>query len=274
MRGILIYDTAGKRRNEWFISRLIESAKIRGCELELVIYEDGVKEPLTPPPDFAIVRTIRPELNKMLEELGIVTFNNHVTSRVANDKWQTAVTARELGIEIMDTAPLGSDEADSFEYPLVLKAVDGHGGNEVFLVNNPEEARDIASANTDKRFILQRLCDEPGVDMRVYVMGEKIVAATKRISKTDFRSNFSLGGSAETDTPTNDMISTINKLHTALDFDFVGVDFIRNSGRWVLNEIEDVVGTRMLYSLTDIDAADKYIEYILGKLKENLCTTN
>ena len=75
-------------------------------------------------------------------------------------------------------------------------------------------------------------------------------------------------------TPTNDMISTINKLHTALDFDFVGVDFIRNGGRWVLNEIEDVVGTRMLYSLTDIDAADRYIEYILGKLKEKLCTTN
>ena len=274
MRGILVYDTAGQRRNEWFISRLIESAKIRGCELNLVIYEDGVKESLTPLPDFAIVRTIHPELNKMLEELGIVTFNNYVTSRVANDKWQTAITARELGIEIMDTVPMDSDEAGSFDYPLVLKAVDGHGGSEVFLVNNPEQARAIASADTDKRFILQKLCDEPGVDMRVYVMGEKIIAATKRISKNDFRSNFSLGGSAKTDTPTNDMISTINKLHTALDFDFVGVDFIRNGGRWVLNEIEDVVGTRMLYSLTDIDAADRYIEYILGKLKEKLCTTN
>ena len=274
MRGILVYDTAGQRRNEWFISRLIESAKIRGCELNLVIYEDGVKESLTPLPDFAIVRTIHPELNKMLEELGIVTFNNYVTSRVANDKWQTAITARELGIEIMDTVPMDSDEAGSFDYPLVLKAVDGHGGSEVFLVNNPEQARAIASADTDKRFILQKLCDEPGVDMRVYVMGEKIIAATKRISKNDFRSNFSLGGSAETDTPTNDMIFTINKLHTALDFDFVGVDFIRNGGRWVLNEIEDVVGTRMLYSLTDIDAADRYIEYILGKLKEKLCTTN
>ena len=63
------------------------------------------------------------------------------------------------------------------------------------------------------------------------------------------------------------MIKTINKLREALDFDFVGVDFIRHDGRWVLNEIEDVVGTRMIYALTDIDAADKYIDYILKNKK-------
>ena len=156
----------------------------------------------------------------------------------------------------------------------LLKAVDGHGGSEVFLVNNIQECKQLTSYNSNKRFILQKLCDEPGIDMRVYVMGEKIVAATKRISKTDFRSNFSLGGSAVIDTPTEDMITTISKLKKALDFDFVGIDFIRNGGKWILNEIEDVVGTRMLYSLTDIDAADRYIEYILDKVKEKLCTTN
>ena len=275
MRGILIYDKAGKRRNEWFISRLIESAKIRGCELRLVICEDGVDDAITPLPDFAIVRTICPELNKRLEELGVITFNNHATSRVANDKWQTALLARDLDVEIMDTILVDSDEdAKRLDYPLVWKAVDGHGGSEVFLVNNIEECKQLTSYNSNKRFILQKLCDEPGIDMRVYVMGEKIVAATKRISKTDFRSNFSLGGNAVIDTPTEDMITTISKLKKALDFDFVGIDFIRNGGKWILNEIEDVVGTRMLYSLTDIDAADRYIEYILDKVKEKLCTTN
>ena len=47
MKGILIYDEAGKRRNEWFIERLIESAKNRGCELELVIHPDETDEALT-----------------------------------------------------------------------------------------------------------------------------------------------------------------------------------------------------------------------------------
>ncbi len=270
MRGILIYDKVGKSRNEWFISRLIESAQSHGCELELVIFEEGADMALTPLPDFAIVRTINPEINKRLESLGIPTFNNYATSRVANDKWQTALLACELAIETMDTVFLcADDEPSNFIYPVVMKTVDGHGGNEVFLVKNAAECKRLISFLSGKSFILQKLCDEPGVDMRVYVMGDEIIAATKRTSKSDFRSNFSLGANAELDTATEDMKSTISKLRAALDFDFVGVDFIRNEGRWVLNEIEDVVGTRMIYALTDIDAADKYIDYILKSKKIN-----
>lgn len=275
MRGILIYDTVGKNRNEWFISRLIESAKARGCELDLAVYEDGIDKALSPLPDFAIVRTINPELNERLENMGVATFNNQRTSRVANDKWQTALLAHKLGIETMDTISIDNvDSVEHLNYPLVIKTVDGHGGSEVFLVKNHTECKHILSSTPNKRFIAQKLCDDPGVDMRVYVMGDDILAATTRTSKTDFRSNFSLGGSAMLDSPTEDMIHTISKLREALKFDFVGIDFIRHNGRWILNEIEDVVGTRMLYSLTELDAADRYIEYILNKLKENVCTTS
>ena len=99
-------------------------------------------------------------------------------------------------------------------------------------------------------------------------MGGSVVAATKRTSKVDFRSNFSLGGNAELDTPTAEMLSVIERLRNALHFDFVGIDFIRHNSEWALNEIEDVVGTRMLYSLTDIDAAEVYIRYVIDKVKQ------
>lgn len=270
MRGLLIYDKAGKARNEWFIKRLIESAKKRGCNLQLVILEDGVDEALTSLPDFAIIRTINPDLTKRLELLNIPTFNNYITSSVANDKWQTALLARNIGIDTMDTILLdSSSDLDALSYPLVFKTVDGHGGNEVFLVKNATECKQMMSIISNKRIIAQKLCDEPGIDMRVYVMGGNIIVATKRTSKSDFRSNFSLGGVAELATPTEDMVKTIDKLRHTLDFDFVGVDFIRNNGRWVLNEIEDVVGTRMIYSLTNIDAADKYVDYIVKSKKIN-----
>ena len=269
MRGLLIYDRAGEARNKWFIERLTEAAKDRGCALELVIYEDGIEKVLSPLPDFAIVRTIHPQLNKKLEELGVPTYNNSATSSVANDKWQTYLLAKEFGIEVMDTSLVINDsDVESLTYPVVIKAVDGHGGSEVFLAKNRAECKQALSLLRDKCVIAQSVCDEPGIDMRVYVMGNEVLAATKRTSRSDFRSNFSLGGSAELDIPTDDMIKTINKLRDRLGFDFVGVDFIRHNGRWVLNEIEDVVGTRMLYSLTDIDAADKYVEYIIHKVNE------
>lgn len=268
MRGLLIYDREGYQRNEWFICRMQEVSFSLGCNLELVIYEDDVEKSLSPLPDFAIVRTIHPELNEKLEKLGIPTYNNSTTSRIANDKWQTYLLARELGIEVMDTA-LVTDVCytSKLTYPTVIKTVDGHGGSEVFLAENADKCKQILSQLANRRVISQQLCNESGVDMRVYVMGDDIIAATKRTSKNDFRSNFSLGGNAEPDAPTKRMISIIKKLRQRLGFDFVGVDFIRHNGSWVLNEIEDVVGTRMLYSLTDIDAAALYISYIIEKTK-------
>ena len=273
MRGLLIYNRSGAERNGWFIDRLTECAKARGCELELMITNGDFDKRLCTHFDFAIVRTIDPRINQELEELGIPVFNNSKTSRVANDKWQTCLMAVREGIDVMDTVPLDPDEdVELLPYPIVIKSVDGHGGSEVFLANNAVECKQALSKLANTRAIAQRLCDDPGVDMRVYVMGDEIIAATKRTSKVDFRSNFSLGGDALLDTPTEDMLKTINKLRGALNFDFVGVDFIRHNGKWVLNEIEDAVGTRMLYSLTDIDAADKYIDYILksNKIKINL----
>ena len=267
MRGLLIYDDVGRNRNEWFISRLIECAKARGCDLELVIYEEGIDNALSPLPDFAIVRTINPNLTARLEELGIPTYNNSATSRIANDKWQTYLLAKKLGIEVMDTMQTDSVSSDRITYPKVLKTVDGHGGSEVFLVKSAEEYAEKLTRLSGKTTIVQEMCDEPGVDMRVYVMGDRILAPVERTSDNDFRSNFSLGGDVKMGKTTDKIHKIITKLRHALGFDFVGVDFIRHDGGWILNEIEDVVGTRMLYSITDIDAADEYIAYVIDKVK-------
>ena len=104
--------------------------------------------------------------------------------------------------------------------------------------------------------------------MRVYVLGAEILAAVKRTSDTDFRSNFSLGGKAQITEVPDEVKEIIYRVAGDLECDFVGIDFIRHEGEWVLNEIEDVVGTRMLYSLTDIDAARVYMEYIINKMKK------
>lgn len=271
MKGLLFYDSEGAERNQWFINRLIESAKNASHELKLVIHPDETDDALNDQFDFAIVRTICPHLNVKIAHKNIYSFNNYLTSYIANDKWKTYMLAKKLGIRAMDTYAVSSaEEAMSvMRFPFILKSVDGHGGKEVFCVNNAVECKQAMSLLANKSVIAQRMCTEPGIDMRVYVMGDNILAAVKRTSADDFRSNFSLGGNAEISTPTSEMIEIIGKLRDALSFDFVGVDFIRHNGEWILNEIEDVVGTRMLYSLTDIDAADEYMKYIIQKQKNN-----
>lgn len=274
MRGILFYDEVGAKRNAWFIERMISVAKELGSELELVVTDniDTALSHCTPTPDYAIVRTISPTLSYALEGLGIRIFNNAKTAKIANDKYKTYLYAKERSIPVIETISLENGDAitSTLTYPRVIKTVDGHGGSEVFLVKNATECKEILALHPNRHFISQEVCSEPGIDMRVYVLGGEPIAAVNRTSKTDFRSNFSLGGNAELVTLCKEEEALARQISTSLGADLIGIDFIRHNGCWVLNEIEDVVGTRMLYALTDIDAAKVYVEYIISKIKQGV----
>ena len=83
-----------------------------------------------------------------------------------------------------------------------------------------------------------------------------------RSSQNDFRSNFSLGGSASVYTLSAEEKEMVTRLTEGLDIGHCGIDFIFDNGEPVFNEIEDVVGSRMLYKYTDIDVVEEYVEYI------------
>ena len=104
-----------------------------------------------------------------------------------------------------------------------------------------------------------------GRDKRVYVLGGKIVVAMLRKSDTDFRSNFCLGGQAEQVDVTPEEADYIARLCDTLSIDFAGIDFLYDGGHPLLGEMEDIVGARMVYSLTDIDIIDDYVDYILSR---------
>lgn len=265
MTGWIVYDKQGAQRNEWFITSFIQTAERYGVTLSLKVVS-GVTDFIGAPlPDFVIVRTIAPQINLFFENQGVPAFNNYQTSKNANNKWLTFQLCKELKIPTMKTELLLRD-APSLEFPFVLKSLNGHGGKEVFLIRD-RQVLDETLASVDKNsFLAQEFCSSPGQDMRVYVLGEKIVCGVLRSSKNDFRSNFSLGGEACVCEVSPKQREIIEKLREALRFDLVGVDFILHNGEWVLNEIEDVVGTRMLYRCTDVDIIDLYMRHILSRL--------
>lgn len=266
MQGWLVYSPEGYARNRWFADRILELAAGSGAPLELrIVPADGLP-PLDRPPDFVVMRAIRPDLSAALEARGVRVFNNAATSRIANDKWETFRLAREMGVPVMPTARFSWPDRPPLAFPYVLKSLDGHGGGEVFLVRD-EDGLAEAVANVGKRdFIAQPLCDEPGVDVRVYMLDGRVLAAIRRRSRADFRSNFSLGGSAEVVDVDTWQLDAVQRLHGRLGFFFAGVDFIRHGGRWTLNEIEDVVGTRMLYAAAGIDAASAFVSALGNNL--------
>lgn len=280
-KGLLIYDRQGAERNKVFIDMLKDRFTRKGIELCLFILEEihyGISfdKPFVMLPDgdineycFAVCRCINPLLSRHLEIMGLTVFNNSEVSRICNSKSLTYSRANELGIPVPFTVfgKYGTlKEFPDCDFPLIVKSDSGHGGTEVFWANNSAELN-TAINKIQADYVIQKPVSELGKDLRIYVVGSQIVGAVLRTSQSDFRSNFSLGGDATLYTPQEGELEIANKLINAFDFDMVGIDIIYDNGKPLLNEIEDVVGSRMLYATSDVDIANLYTQHIISEIK-------
>ena len=257
MLGLLVYDKEGYERNKWFINHLIELGKEKDIELRLVLDTD-IKETLKScSPSFIWVRTINPNLSHSLESDGYKVINNAETSAICNDKYLTYLFFKKNSLPCLDSYLL---DKTPYYFPVVIKARAGHGGKEVYLCHDLDEYRSFL--NKQDKYIYQPLCDEVGIDMRLYMIGNNCVAAMLRTNKNDFRSNFSLGGEAKQVNPPKEVLDQAKKITALLGSDYIGIDFIRHQNNWILNELEDSAGSRMLYGNTDIDIAKLLLDFI------------
>lgn len=239
MSGVLIYTNKEAKRNRFSIEKFIQ-------KLDVKLVDENYRGDA----DFVINRTNDYKIAEYYESRGIRVFNPSSLSKIANDKQKCYEFMKENGIEIMPINYKG--------VPAVKKKIDGHGGIDVYMLDKAEPFED--------GYVYQKPCDTLGRDVRVWLIGGKIIASILRSSDTDFRSNFCLGGKASEYTLTDDDRELVYKIADLLDYDYIGIDFIFNNGRLVFNEIEDTVGARMIYSLTDIDIISLYCDYIKEEL--------
>ena len=272
VKGILVYTSADAEYNKWFIDHIIEEGRKCNLDIRLVLSDkeevsdiDEISDREEVPDndiDFAIVRNRDSKLCKRLEENNIRCFNSSYVVNIGNDKWEMSKDFNAAGIPVMYT------QRTKLPYPFVMKPVNGHGGENVYLIKNADEYKKAIDTKPDEKtgkFIFQVPATEKGRDIRVYVVGGIILTAMERIAvdtEKDFRSNYSLNGNAKEHALTDEELKLAAKVADHIKADFVGIDLIYNNGKPVVNEIEDAVGTRMLYSLTDIDPVREFVAHI------------
>ena len=237
--GILIYSQEEARRNAFAVKKFEEHLGVR---LVTPDYDGDCK--------FVINRTNDYKIAEKFEARGIRVFNPSRLSELANNKQLCYDFMEKNGIEIMPTRYR--------KPPFVKKSVDGHGGAGVVICTHEGEY--------DENFVCQKLASDIGKDLRVWIIGGEIVASVLRTSRSDFRSNYCLGGDAVPYNLSNQEIAHIKKITALLDGDYYGVDFVFNKGKIVFNEIEDTVGARRVYDTTDIDILKLYCEHIKNAL--------
>lgn len=303
----IIYFREAAIYNREYIRFYIEEGRKLGIEIRLVLVEDiefGVRsnhwfitidKKEVDYPDFVINRTIYPLLSRQLELLGIKVYNNSVVSEICNDKARTYQFLAKTGIPMVDSCFYQNGRMKevllSVAEPTVVKAVEGHGGQQVFLAT-PDKLelnkscpeidtssdlgllsqayKSILQGMGNSDFVVQPLVGNKYQDLRVYVIGNEIIAAVLRTAKDGFKSNFSLGGEVRRyDLSVKERILT-KTIIDQFEFGLVGIDFIKgDQGELIFNEIEDVVGSRMLYQCSDINIVELYLKYILKSLFES-----
>lgn len=235
MSGILIYTKKEAKRNGFAVKKFTEN-------LDVVLVDESYRGNA----DFVINRTNDYKIAEFYEDKGIRVFNPSSLSRLANNKQLCYEFMQEHGIPIM---PINYEGA-----PAVKKKIDGKGGAEVFMINKKEPF--------EKGYVYQTPCDTLGKDLRVWVIGGKIICSILRESDSDFRSNFCLGGRAIPYNLNEKETALVEKIISHVDADYIGIDFLFHNGNLVFNEIEDTVGARMVYDKTDIDIIKLYCEHI------------
>lgn len=278
--GWVIYTSTDAERNQDYIRWMTQEAYRLDIDLRLILREELwigfegnalsvrlLNEPNGKLPDFVIVRTIEPVLNEQFELMNIPCFNSSKVSRICNNKSATHLALSRLDIPMLPTCFVNTGvlrQGHVTQYPVVVKAVHGRGGKEVHLIRTHSELLDLITMYPNTDVIIQPLGPVVGKDVRVFVIGRQVVAAVLRYSHTDFRANYSLGGDVHLYQLSNSQLEMVQKVTSVFDFGLVGIDFIfDSSGQFVLNEIEDVVGSRTL-SLLDPSSnlVGRYIKYI------------
>ncbi|WP_144513976.1 RimK family alpha-L-glutamate ligase [Bacillus sp. FJAT-22090] len=268
MKGLLIYESKEIERNRNFIDRLITAAERHGHTLTVLDDQNSS----IPETDFIFFRARNPKLAKQLEQRNIPMFNRAEVNVIANDKLKAIQLVQLLGISTVPTKKI-QHVSDIHAYPAVVKTIDGYGGTQVELVHTEDEAETFIKNHVGQTMIVQSYIETNATDVRVFMLGKKVVGAVKRIgAENSFKSNFTLGGTVEKYILDKQQLEEVEKIAKALKSDYIGIDFLLlPDGNWLFNEIEDPVGARSYFTTTNKDIAIPIMEYIHKKLTEKEC---
>ena len=150
--------------------------------------------------------------------------------------------------------------------PVIIKLQEGTQGLGVILAESKKSAKSIIDTfyNMNASILLQEYVEESnGEDIRAIVVGNKVVAAMKRIGETgDFRSNIHRGGTGELVELTEKEKRIALRATKYLSLPVAGVDMIRSKKGAMLIEVNASPGLQGVEAYTKVNVAEHIIKYL------------
>lgn len=209
---------------------------------------------------------------RQFEQMGVYVPNGSVSIAQSRDKLRSIQTFSKYDIGIPTTIFVrGKDDIlPAIDLvggtPVIIKVLEGTQGVGVILADSVKMAEAIIQTlqSAKQNVLIQKfVAESKGSDVRVFVVGDQVIAAMRRRAKPgEFRSNVHRGGKSEPVELDPEYSRTAVRAAQIMGLRVAGVDMLEsNEGPQVL-EVNSSPGLEGIEAATGVDVAGAIIEDI------------
>ena len=263
---------------------LIEAADKREINLHLVDIREQILDPMAHSFNFDVVlercvSTVKGmHAVEFFESIGIPAVNSLQIARTCENKFASSLALVKNRVPTPRFALVfGEDQAknaikDLGGYPVVLKPVSGSWGRLIAKINDANaleaviEQKTVLGGPHHHAFYIQQYIEKPDRDIRIHVIGGKVIAAIYRES-AHWITNTARGAKAIPCAIDSDLVKIAQNAGTAIGKGILGIDIFETKNGYMVNEINHTMEFKNVQRVTGIDVAGAIIDYCLSVVK-------
>jgi RimK family alpha-L-glutamate ligase len=215
-----------------------------------------------------------------IEDRGVPVVNSPRAIERSVDKFYTDALLHEAGLDTPDTV-VCETVADAIAAvqrfgDAVIKPIFGSMGHGLVRVGDSDVAFRVFRALEQSRavFYVQRFIDHGGRDIRVFVVGGRVLGAIERVAPAgDWRTNVARGAVARPFDLPKAWEDIALRAAAAIGADYAGVDLLPAlDGRVLVLEVNGIPGWEGLQRATGLDVAGAVVEHLESRVRAMVVT--
>jgi [lysine-biosynthesis-protein LysW]--L-2-aminoadipate ligase len=212
---------------------------------------------------------------RLLQHWGIPTVNSFETTMLCDNKFHTSMAFVEHDVPSLRTLIAYTPESalaaiEVLGYPVVLKPNTGSWGRLLAKVNNRAAAEAVLEHKAvlgsfhHSIFYSQEYIEKPGRDIRAFIVGDRVVAASYRNAE-HWITNTARGATSTHAPVTPEMEALALRAARAVSGEIMGVDLVETAEGLKVIEINVGAEFHGLRETTDTDIAAEIVDYLVKK---------
>lgn len=255
----------------------------RPDEFELIISRDDKKSILLNDERVSLPHFLIPRLGaetsyfalaiiRQLEKLGVYTCNHSIAIEAVRDKMLFSQLLAQSDLPFPKTMlvkfPVSAKVVErEIGFPLVIKNISGARGIGIHLCETAQSFRDlmdlIATQNGNCQMILQEfIATSYGRDLRVLVLGGKVIGCMQRTAKDSFKANYSLGGDVAPYPLTPEIEALAINCANLFNLEIAGIDLLFDTQGFKICEANSSPGFKGMEHAIGKNIAAQILSYV------------